>query len=104
METEEVCTRAYSKAEQRNSEGEWEDLTRLKNKQIRTEGKVQVGTPVNLNSQSVEIQNPGKDTRDLELQNVKIHNRGWTKIANFYEELAKPSEANRDCKEEEGRR
>ena len=55
MKTAGVCTRAYSKAEQRNSEGEWEALTSFKkNKQIRTGGKVQGGAPSTMPASKIE--------------------------------------------------
>ena len=56
MGTNGECTRAYSKAEIRNREGEWEALTSFyKNKQIRTE------------------KSPRRGTGEFELQNVKIN-------------------------------
>ena len=81
-----------AKAEQYNWEGKWEALTSFdKNKQIWTEGKVQGGAPMNLNSKTLQSTMPTSN------------NRGWTKRANFHEELARSSEANKDHKGEEGR-
>ena len=50
-----------------------------------------------------------KKSKEFELQKVKIHdaaskNWGWTKMANFQEELARSSEAGKDHKGEEGRK
>ena len=57
MGTDGTCTNVSSKAEQHNTEGEWKALTSFdKNKQIRKEGKVQGGAPVNLNSKTFKIQ------------------------------------------------
>ena len=77
------------KREQRNSKGEWEGLTSFKkNKQIRTGGKVEGGAPVNLNFKTLKSTMPVSN------------NLGSTKRANFHEELARSSEANKDCKGE----
>ena len=80
-------TRACSKAEHRNSEGKWKDLTSfVKNKEIQIEGRVQGGKALNL--KSIMLASNKDEPKE------QISMRNWPD----------PQKSKKDRKEEEGRK